>query len=107
MVAAHQPLPVTGQAPQERGDAARNRRLLLDAARDPQTRHRPPLTLHRAHIRMLLESARSTGDLDAQADALLALLDADCVAYYREVLGQSLDELGKAWDSVARKLCGQ
>jgi len=33
MVAAHQQLPVSGQATQERGDAARNRELLLDAAR--------------------------------------------------------------------------
>src|SRR6201997_2926219 len=33
MVAAHQQLPVSGQTTQERGDAARNRELLLDAAR--------------------------------------------------------------------------
>lgn len=200
MAAAHQPLPVTSQVPQERGDAARNRGLLLaaarrliadrgpdavtmddvaaeagvgkgtlfrrfgsrsglmlvlldedeqahqqafllgppplgpdappldrllaygrarlqfvdehrsllrDAARDPQARHNPPYTLHRAHIRVLLESAGTTGNLDAQADALLALLDVDCVTYYREVLGVPLDELGDAWESVARKLCGR
>ena len=35
----------------------------------------------RTHIRVLLESAGTTGDLDAQADALLALLDADYVEY--------------------------
>src|ERR1700730_15060057 len=33
MVAAQQPLPVSGQETQERGDAARNRELLLAAAR--------------------------------------------------------------------------
>src|SRR5512139_3108212 len=33
MAASHQPLPVSGQTVQERGDAARNRGLLLDAAR--------------------------------------------------------------------------
>jgi AcrR family transcriptional regulator len=33
MVAAHEPLPVSGQETQERGDAARNRELLLAAAR--------------------------------------------------------------------------
>src|ERR1700736_3888683 len=33
MVAAHQPLPLSGQTTQERGDAARNRELLLDSAR--------------------------------------------------------------------------
>jgi AcrR family transcriptional regulator len=200
MTAAHQPLPVTGQATQERGDAARNRGLLLDAARrliadrgpdavtmddvaveagvgkgtlfrrfgsrsglmlvlldedeqahqqaflfgppplgpgappldrllaygrarltfvdehrsllrdagrDPQTRYNAPHTLHRAHVRVLLEAAGSTGNLDAQADALMALLDADYVAHQRDDLRLSLDELGTAWDSVARKLCGR
>ena len=33
MAATHQQLPVSGQTVQERGDAARNRGLLLDAAR--------------------------------------------------------------------------
>ena len=56
---------------------------------------------------MLLEAAGTTGDLDAQADALLALLDADYVAHQLEDAGRSLDELGQAWESVARKLCGR
>ncbi len=200
MAAAHQPLPVSGQATQERGDAARNRGLLLeaarrliadrgpdavtmddiaseagvgkgtlfrrfgsrsglmlvlldedehalqqaflsgppplgpsalpldrllaygrarlkfvcehrpllrDAARDPQTRYNAPHALHRTHVRVLLEEAGTTGNLDAQADALLALLDAEYVAHQLEDVGVTPDVLGDAWEGVARKLCGQ
>jgi AcrR family transcriptional regulator len=80
--------------------------LLSDAARDPQTRFSPPMMLHRTHVRMLLESAQTTGDLDAQADALLALLDADYVEH-RIAEGDSLRTQGDAWEGVARKLCGR
>ena len=83
-----------------------HRALLSDSARDPHTRFNSPATLHRTHVRMLLESAGTTGDLDAQADALLALLDADRVAHELIDRGKSLDELDAAWESVARKLCG-
>jgi AcrR family transcriptional regulator len=200
MVAAHQQLPVSGQATQERGDAARNRELLLDAARrliaergsdavtmddvaaaaglgkgtlfrrfgsrsglmlvlldedeqalqraflfgppplgpsaapldrllaygrarlrfvnehrsllrdaerDPHARYGAPQGLNRAHIRVLLEAAGTSGDLDAQADALLALLDAGYVSHQVEDRGVTLDVLGDAWETVARKLCGR
>lgn len=200
MVAAHQQLPVSGQAIQERGDAARNRELLLDAARrliaergsdavtmddvaaaagvgkgtlfrrfgsrsglmlvlldedehalqqaflfgppplgpsappldrllaygrarlrfvnehrsllrdaerDPHTRYGAPHALHRAHVRVLLEAAGTSGDLDAQADALVALLDAGYITHQVEDMGVTLDVLGDAWESVARKLCGR
>ncbi|ORA33103.1 TetR/AcrR family transcriptional regulator [Mycobacterium aquaticum] len=80
--------------------------LLSDAARDPQTRFAGPAMLHRAHVRMLLETANTTGDLDAQADALIALLDADYVAHQLNDRGRTLDELGAAWEATARKLCG-
>lgn len=80
--------------------------LLSDAARDPQTRFNAPATLHRTHVRMLLEAAGTTGDLNAQADALLGLLDADYVEHQLADLGHTLDTLGNAWEAVARKLCG-
>lgn len=83
-----------------------HRGLLLDAARDPQTRFNAPSTLHRAHVRVLLDAAGTTGDLDAQADALLALLDVDYVAHQIDELDLTLDALADAWESVARKLCG-
>lgn len=200
MVAAHQPLPVSGQATQERGDAARNRELLLaaarkliaqrgpdavtmddiaseagvgkgtlfrrfgsraglmlvlldedeqalqhaflfgppplgpgappldrllaygrarlafvdqhrfllkDAGRDPETRFNAPHTLNHAHVRLLLRAAGTTGNLDTQADALLALLEADYVAHQCDDVGMTLDDFGDAWEDVARKLCGR
>ena len=63
------------------------------------------MVLHR-HVRVLLEAAGTTGDLDTQTDALLALLDADYVEHQLADRGYSLDRLGDAWESLARKLCG-
>jgi AcrR family transcriptional regulator len=80
--------------------------LLSDAARDPQTRFNAPFTLQRTHIRMLLGAAGTTGDLDAQADALLALMDADYVHHQLVDHAKTLQMLGDAWEDVARKLCG-
>jgi AcrR family transcriptional regulator len=84
-----------------------HRPLLRDAERDPQTRYGAPQSLNRAHLRVLLEAAGTTGNLDAQADALLALLDARYVTHQVEDMGVTIDALGDAWESVARKLCGQ
>ena len=81
--------------------------LLSAANRDPSTRHNAPANVLRIHLRVLLESAGTTGDLDAQADALLALLDADYVEYRLSAPGMPLDRLGDAWESLARKLCGR
>jgi AcrR family transcriptional regulator len=80
--------------------------LLSDANRDPQMRFIAPVMLHHRHVRVLLEDAHTTGDLDAQAFALLGLLDADYVQYQMTDRGQTLDDLGDAWESLARKLCG-
>jgi AcrR family transcriptional regulator len=81
--------------------------LLSEAARDPQVRFNSPATLHRTHVRMLLESANTTGDLDAQTDALTALLDADYVRHQTTDLGRTLEAQGDAWESLARKLCAR
>jgi AcrR family transcriptional regulator len=80
--------------------------LLSDANRDPQMRFNEPMMLHHRHIRILLEDADTAGDLDAQAFALLALLDADYLHRQLTKRGQTLEQLGDAWESVARKLCG-
>ncbi|AFM16569.1 transcriptional regulator [Mycolicibacterium chubuense NBB4] len=80
--------------------------LLSDVGRDPQMRFNAPMALHHRHVRWLLETARTTGDLDAQATALLALLDADYVHHERTDRHRTLDELADAWETVARKLCG-
>jgi AcrR family transcriptional regulator len=81
--------------------------LLSDAGRDPQMRFIAPVMFHHRHIRVLLEAGDTTGDLDAQAFALLGLLDADYVEFQMTQRGQTLEQLRQAWDSVARKLCGQ
>ncbi len=81
--------------------------LLSAANRDPQTRHGPPAAVLRRHVRVLLASANTTGDLDAQTDALLALLDADYVEHQLNGGGHTLKTLGDAWESLARKLCGR
>lgn len=83
-----------------------HRALLSDVGRDPQMRYNAPMMLHHSHIRLLLDAAGTTGDLDTQATALLSLLDADYVHHQLTDLGRTLQELGDAWETVARKLCG-
>ena len=83
-----------------------HRALLSDAGRDPQMRFSAPWMLQRTHVRMLLATAGTTGNLVAQADALLALLDADAVTYQVLEEQRSLEVQGEAWETVARKLCG-
>ena len=79
--------------------------LLSEAGRDPQMRFIAPVMFHHRHIQVLLEAAQVSGDLDAQAFALLSLLDADYVQFQLTERGQTLERLGDAWESVARKLC--
>ncbi len=80
--------------------------LLSDVGRDPQMRFSAPMVLHHRHVRVLLEDAGTTGDLDAQTTALLALLDADYVHHETADRGWTLDRLGDAWETLARKICG-
>ncbi len=84
-----------------------HRELLSEANRDPDARYNAAFAVMHTHVRLLLDAAGSTGDLDAQADALLALLDADYVTRQLTGRGRTLDALGDAWESVARKLCGK
>lgn len=84
-----------------------HRELLSQAARDPQTRYGAPFMVLRTHVRVLLEAAGSSGDLDLQADALLALLDADYVHHQTAGRGRRAEDLAQGWASVAGKLCGR
>ncbi|HZA09721.1 helix-turn-helix domain-containing protein [Mycobacterium sp.] len=84
-----------------------HRALLADTVRDPQTRYSPPMMVQHTHVRVLLQAAGTTGDVEAQTEALLALLDADYVQHQLTDHGRTLDELGDAWESLARKLCGR
>ncbi len=81
--------------------------LLSAVNRDPQSRYNAPAMVQRTHVRVLLEAAHTTGDLDAQTEALLALLDADYVEHQLNEGGHTLRTLGDAWESLARKLCGK
>lgn len=81
--------------------------LLSAANRDPASRYNAAATVLRTHVRMLLGAAHTTGDLEAQTDALLALLDADHVEHQLRDLGRTLQAVGDAWESLARKLCGR
>lgn len=81
--------------------------LLSAANRDPHTRHSGAAMVLHTHVRMLLAAADTTGDLDAQTHALLALLDTDYVEHQLCTPGQTLATLGEAWESLARKLCGR
>ncbi len=81
--------------------------LLSAANRDPHSRYGAAATVLHTHVRMLLASAGTTGNLDGQSDALLALLEADYVEHQLIERGQTLQALGDAWESLARKLCGR
>jgi AcrR family transcriptional regulator len=81
--------------------------LLSAANRDPLTRHVGAAAVQRTHVRVLLQSAHTTGDLDVQTDALLALLDADYIEHQLNYGGHTLQTLGDGWESLARKLCGR
>jgi AcrR family transcriptional regulator len=81
---------------------------LLSAAKgDPLTRHAGATAVQRTHVRVLLAAANTTGDLDVQTEALLALLDVDYVEHQLGYSGHTLETLGNAWESLARKLCGR
>ncbi|OBF13085.1 TetR family transcriptional regulator [Mycobacterium sp. ACS4054] len=84
-----------------------HRDLLAEAHRDPQTRYSAPVLVHHTHIRVLLQAAHTTGDLDVQTDALLALLHVNYVEHQLNEGGHTLQSLGDAWESLARKLCGR
>jgi AcrR family transcriptional regulator len=92
----------------ERIRFAHTHRALLSAAhRDPRSRYGPAAAVLHTHVRVLLASARTSGDLDAQTDALLALLDVDYVEHQLHDGGHTQQSLGDAWENLARKLCGQ
>jgi AcrR family transcriptional regulator len=84
-----------------------HRELLSAANRDPHTRHVGAAAVQRTHVRVLLHAANASGDLDLQADALLALLDVDYVEHQLTEGGHTQQTLGDAWASLAGKLCGR
>jgi AcrR family transcriptional regulator len=84
-----------------------HRELLSAASRDPHTRHVGAAAVQRRHVQVLLRAADTSGDLDIQADGLLALLDVDYVEHQLTEGGHTQETLGDAWASLAGKLCGR
>ncbi len=77
------------------------------ANRDPQTRHSAARSALRTHLRVYCwPGADHLATWDAQTDALLALLDVDYVEHQLNAGGHTLQTLGDAWESLARKLYG-
>src|ERR1700756_3257533 len=64
--------------------------LLSAANRDPHTRHVGAAAVQHTHVRVLLQAAHTTGDLDVQTDALLALLDPDYIEHQLNERGRTL-----------------
>jgi AcrR family transcriptional regulator len=89
------------------GFAHTHRELLSAANRDPHTRHVGAAAVQRRHVQVLLRAANATGDLDVQADALLALLDVNYVEHQLTEGGHTQETLGDAWANLAGKLCGR
>lgn len=81
--------------------------LLSATSRDPRTRYNAPAMVLHTYVRMLLASAGTTGYLDAQTDALLALPDPNYVEHQLNRRGNTLATLGDAWERLARNLCGR
>ncbi|GFG78108.1 TetR family transcriptional regulator [Mycobacterium paragordonae] len=84
-----------------------HRELMSAASRDPHMRHVGAALVLRTHVRVLLHAAHTSGDLDVQTDALLALLDVGYVEYQISEGGHTPETLADAWASLARKLCGR
>lgn len=80
--------------------------LLSAANRDPRSRFNAPSMVRRTHVRMLLRDAHTTGDVEVQTDALLALLDVDYIEHQLRDGGYTLATLGDAWEGLAAKVCG-
>ena len=87
--------------------SAHHRALLSDANRDPQTRYNAAADAA-PHARPDAAGRRgTTGDLDAQTDALLALLDADYVTTSSTIAATPSRSRATRGKALARKLCGR
>lgn len=85
----------------------RHRGVLAEVDRDPAARYNAAFAVSHTHVRMLLAAAGTSGDLDAQSDALLALLDPGYVGYLIGTRNQTMTTMMQAWESLADKLCGR
>jgi AcrR family transcriptional regulator len=77
--------------------------LLLSTVHNADVHDTGAARLERTHVRILLENASTSGNLDVQVDALTNLLNAVYVAHQLHC-GHSLKSMSDAWDDLARKL---
>ena len=66
----------------------------------------PPYGLYRTHVTLLLQQAGVGEEADYLADVLLAPLSAATFRYQRDVRGLSVDELGRRYEHLCRRIVG-
>ena len=100
-------LPVTqpGGDAQERADAARNRRKILEAAQAlfAERGHHfdlAPYAFRRTHLALVLREANPGCDAEIAAEALLALLSPALFRHLRLERGFGLDRVKAGWHSA-------
>ncbi|HKE81894.1 MAG TPA: helix-turn-helix domain-containing protein [Solirubrobacteraceae bacterium] len=66
----------------------------------------PPYAFYRTHVTLLLLQAGAAEAADYLADVLLAPLSAATFRYHRDVRGLSVDELGRRYEDLCRRIVG-
>ncbi len=80
---------------------------LIAAAEKGAIRYRSaPFAFYRMHVQMLVREAAPDADWEYFADALMASLRADHVAYLRSVRELPEDRLAAGWADLVRRLLG-
>jgi AcrR family transcriptional regulator len=80
---------------------------LIAAAEKGAIRYRSaPFAVYRTHVQMLVREAAPNADWEYLADALMASLRADHVAYLRSVRELPEDRLAAGWADLVRRLLG-
>jgi AcrR family transcriptional regulator len=79
-------------------------RLIAAAETSDSVRYRSaPFTVYRTHVQMLVQEAAPDADWEYLADALLAALRADHVAYLQDIRGMSEERLAVGWAELVRR----
>ena len=80
---------------------------LIAAAEKGAIRYRSaPFGVYRTHVQMLVREAAPDGDWEYLADALMASLRADHIAYLREVRELPEERLAAGWADLVTRLLG-
>jgi AcrR family transcriptional regulator len=63
-----------------------------------------PYGAYRAHLTMLIREVNPELDAEYTAEALLAPLGAEIVAYQLDTRGMTIERLAEGWEAIARRL---